>query len=300
MPEGATAWQPVIVPPHAGRRKKPRRSGVTMVIDKGLGLRGTRDLLETAAEYLDFLKLAFGSSALFDEAFIRAKVALCQARGVAVYPGGTLLELAVAQGRAEAFLRRAKELGFACIEISEGTIELESKLRSTLIRTARSLGFTVVSEVGKKDGSRRLDPERVQELAARDLADGSSYVIIEGRDSGRGVGIYREDGTITDDLVDSILEGFSEPHRLMWEAPLLSQQQALLLKLGHEVNLGNVQPQDLVALESLRQGLRGDTLQLWLAGPGRRDSRWGCSTSCATERPSGTAPVATRDSETYP
>lgn len=264
------AWQGTVHCPMVERLAKPREKGLTMVIDKGLGYGETRDLLEIAADYVDFLKIAFGTSLIYSSDNLRKKIELIKAHGVHVYPGGTLLELAVHQGQPEAFLERARDLGFTCIEVSEGTIDLPAATRHALIDQSLQLGFLVLTELGKKDKAVKLVPEVVHARLAEDLACGVHYVIIEGRDFGRGVGVYDDDGRMDPRLVDAILAGTDRPERIIWEAPQVPQQQAWLLKLGTNANLGNVQPEDVVTLESTRRGLRGDTLRLYLARS-RRD-----------------------------
>ncbi len=254
-------WAKCALPPVEEREAKPRARGLTMVIDKGLGLYETRDLLGVCAPYIDFVKLAFGSSVLYGTHLLNAKLQEIRNHGVDVYPGGTLLELAGVQGRAEAFFERACELGFTGIEVSEGTVELSRFRRRRLIETARSIGLRVVSEVGKKDRNAQMDTTNVVRQVEEDLEWGAECVIIEGRDSGRGVGVYNDDGSPREALVDGILAGVSDPARLMWEAPITSQQQYWLRRVGINANLGNVQTNDVLTLESTRMGLRGDTLR---------------------------------------
>lgn len=232
-----------------------------MVIDKGLGLYETRDLLGVCAPYIDFVKLAFGTSVLYGTGLLDAKVKEIRNHGVDVYPGGTLLELAGIQGQSEAFYECACELGFTGVEVSEGTVELSRFRRRRLIETARSFGLRVVSEVGKKDRSVEMDPTSVVRQVEEDLEWGSEIVIIEGRDSGRGVGVYDEGGSPREALIDGILSGVTDPSRLMWEAPIASQQQFWLRRIGVDANLGNVQTSDVLTLEATRMGLRGDTLR---------------------------------------
>lgn len=262
-------WGNALHAPVRGRERKPRRTGVTMVIDKGLGLAATRDLMETAAAYIDFHKLGFGTSLLYGEALLREKIRLVRSWGVEVYPGGTLLELAGAAGRVEAFLERARELGFTAVEVSEGSLDVSPAERARRIRLAKEAGFVVLAEVGKKASGSRLDPSAVADAVASDLALGAAYVIVEGRDSGSGVGVYDAGGYPLARLVEEILERVEQPERLIWEAPLLAQQKFWIERLGCNASLGNVQPQDVLALEAMRQGLRGDTLKAALDASGR-------------------------------
>ena len=255
------AWQSVVALPETRRLAKPRSNGITMVIDKGLGLRETQDLLEMAADHIDFLKVAFGSSALYPSQLMKNKIALAKEYNIAVYPGGTLFEIAVYQGCIKEFFHRARELGFTYVEVSEGTIDLPRKQRAQYIRTAKGEGFGVLSEIGKKDPTVKIQPEQAIEQIFEDLANGAEKVIIEGRDSGRGVGIYDAEGKVNDELFQALIEGVKDHSHLIIEAPQTSQHNYLLVRLGPNVNLGNVQPHDILTLESTRVGLRGDTLR---------------------------------------
>ncbi len=255
------AWQSVVTLPETRRLAKPRTNGITMVIDKGLGLRETRDLLEMAAAHIDFLKIAFGSSALYPSELMKQKIALAKEYNIAVYPGGTLFEIAVFQGCIREFFHRAKELGFAYVEVSEGTIDLPRQDRGKYIRMAKEEGFGVLSEIGKKDPTVKIQPDEAIEQIFEDLSNGAEKVIIEGRDSGKGVGIYNEEGKINDDLLQKLVSGVKDHSHLIIEAPQTSQHNYLLVNLGPNVNLGNVQPHDVLTLESTRVGLRGDTLR---------------------------------------
>ncbi len=266
MSREVRAYAGVIRPPLQERARKPRSTGQTMVIDKGLGLSQTRALLELAGEYIDFIKLGFGTAALYPERLLREKVALIRGRGVEPYPGGTFFEVAVLQGRLEAFLVATWELGFRTVEVSDGTIDLCPREREQAIRTARALGFTVITEVGKKDGARELDPAAARAQVEADLAAGAAKVILEGRESGKGAGVYDGEGRLRPGILEELVAGLPDPGAVMWEAPLKAQQQELIARFGPNVNLGNVAPDEVIALEALRCGLRGDTLRLALEG----------------------------------
>lgn len=265
------AWEGVVESPLPGRLAKPRTQGLTMLIDKGLGLLATQDLLEVGADYVDYIKLAFGTSAFLSPAFLREKVALIRSFGVDVYPGGTFLEIALTQGRLDGYLKRARELGFNCIEVSDGTIDLDQRARSATIRAAADFGFRVITEVGKKDATDSFDPDAVLNQVESDLADGAYKVIVEGRESGRGVGIYDGNGQVKEDAMAALVKRLDDPGVLVWEAPLKDQQQELILLFGSNVNLGNVKPDEILALEALRCGLRGDTLKAALQAEGRSE-----------------------------
>ncbi|MBN2408467.1 MAG: phosphosulfolactate synthase [Candidatus Aminicenantes bacterium] len=255
------AWNGAFKIPYPGRSDKPRRSGLTMVIDKGLGEHALKDLLRTAGDYVDIIKLTFGTSAFYDRDVLRMKNELIHAAGVDIMPGGTFLEVSVWQNSLASYLKRAKELGFTAIEVSDGTIEMDRATRRDAIQRAADMGFKVVTEVGKKDPSEAPAPEMIHELIREDLGRGAFKVIIEAREAGRGVGIFDQDGKTKADEIERILDGGMAVDSLIWEAPLKNQQQDLILRFGLNVNLGNIPPEEVLALEALRQGLRGDTLK---------------------------------------
>ncbi|SDA39323.1 phosphosulfolactate synthase [Methanobrevibacter millerae] len=243
------------------RPEKPRSNGITMVLDKGLGLETASSLMDISGEYVDYLKFGWGTSIIHDEDIIKAKVEMYKAHDIVPYTGGTLFELAFMNGKLDEFFTRAHNLGFPAIEISDGSIELarEDKLES--IRKAKDEGFEVLSEVGKKnpllDKDLSLD-ERI-EFMQEELDAGSSLVIVEAREGGKNIGIFDSSGNAKDDEVDCILSKIDND-KILWEAPNKDQQVYFILKLGNIVNLGNVSSDDITSLETLRQGLRGDTL----------------------------------------
>ncbi len=240
--------------------KKPRDEGVTMVIDNGLGLREAQDLAETAGDYIDYIKLGFGTSRLINETLLKKKILLYREHNIDVYPGGTLFEVALAQGVLDEFLDEAKKLGFSAIEVSDGTITMSDTQRFEAVKKARECGFKVITEVGKKDRARDLGGEAYEMGVKRDLEHGVSKVIIEARASGRGIGIYDEKGGVREDKLETIIKGVAAKN-LLFEAPNKDQQVYLILKFGSNVNLGNIRPDDVLPLETLRRGLRGDTLK---------------------------------------
>ncbi len=255
------AWDGTFKIPYSGRTVKPRRTGLTMVIDKGLGEHVLKDLILTAGDYVDIIKLTFGTSAFYDSDLLKKKNELIAAAGIDVMPGGTFLEVSVWQNTAASYLERAKQLGFTAIEVSDGTIEMDRATRREVIRRAKDLGFRVVTEVGKKDPADMPPMEVIHELIREDLDNGAFKVIIEAREAGRGVGIFDGDGRTKASEIDRILDGVSAVDNLIWEAPLKNQQQDLILRFGLNVSLGNIPPEEVLALEAMRQGLRGDTLK---------------------------------------
>jgi phosphosulfolactate synthase len=244
------------------RSRKPRTAGVTMVIDKCQGLTNMADLLALTGDYVDHWKLSFGTSALLDDDVLRQKITLARDNNLLVYPGGTLTEFAVLKGVYPEFVRRAYELGFNGLEISDGTIHLMPDIRHELIGMALEAGLTVVSEVGKKDPREQPSAAKLAEQALLDFESGASWVIVEARESGKGVGVYGADGSVHEGDIDTIAAMLnSHLDRLIWEAPLKNQQEYLILRFGPDVGLGNIQPREVLATEALRAGLRFETLR---------------------------------------
>ena len=259
------AWEGVFQMPEPGRSMKPRSNGFTMVLDKGLGEHGVEDLMATAADYVDFLKVSFGTSAFYNEDVLRKKVSIATGAGVDVYPGGTFLEVTVWQGRYAEYLQRAKDLGFTAVEVSDGTLEMTDEVRADCIKRALDAGFKVVTEVGKKSPDEKVAVAEMHRLIAHDLELGATLVIVEAREAGKGVGVFDKSGAVDASEVDQIVEGVADLDKLMWEAPIKNQQQYMIMRFGNNVNLGNVPTTDVLALEALRQGLRGDTLKRAIA-----------------------------------
>lgn len=243
------------------RLQRPRQRGITMVIDTGLGQIATADILEIAAPHVDHWKFAFGTSALMPAHVLRHKLELLAAHGLLTYPGGTLLEAAIVQQHCRLYMRRARELGFQAVEISDGTIDLPADRRRRVIDCARDAGLVAITEVGKKDPSRQPEAAELAEQALQDLECGAAWVIVEARESGHGIGIYDNAGALKDGFLEEIasLMGKSTD-RLIWEAPQKDQQAALVRRFGANVSLGNVAAREALALEALRSGLRYETL----------------------------------------
>lgn len=255
------SWREMIALPLVGRSSKPRVQGLSMVLDKGLGLAETKDLLDIAANHIDFIKLGFGTSALYADGILQAKISLVKAYGVDIYPGGTFFEVAAAQDKVEPFLRLAHTIGFTAIEVSDGTINLSPEKRYEAITMAAEFGFKVLSEVGKKDPDAQDTYYELGLQAARDLEAGAQWVIVEGREFGKNVVIYDSEGKVKESAIEEFLRWVKNPETLLWEAPLKEQQEALINRFGSNVNLGNIPPAEILSLEALRVGLRGDTLK---------------------------------------
>lgn len=257
------AWGNLIYPLVPDRiAAKPRRQGVTMILDRCQGLNDIQDLLALTGDYIDYIKLGFGTSVFVDETLLRHKIELARAHKIHIYPGGTLMEVALFQGVYPQFVRRARELGFTTLEISDGTIPIPRPIRNDCIKQALDAGLKVITEVGKKDPTLYIPPVALAEQIAGDLALGVEKVIVEAREAGRGIGIYDEEGRLREDEITTLIEHLGDrQNEVIWEAPLTSQQSALIVRYGPNVNLGNVKPNDVLGLEALRCGLRFETFR---------------------------------------
>ena len=245
----------------ANRAEKPRDIGLTMVLDKGLGYHAAQDLMEYASEYIDIIKLGWGTHRLCSEEVVKRKIQLYTDNSILVSNGGTLFEIAYLQRKIDEFFEYAHQIGLSSVEISDGSIRISREERSEIIRKCKNMGFEVFTEVGKKDpleDARLTIDYRIKETK-RDLDAGATKVIMEARESGKGIGVYDKEGKIKEDMVKKLTEGIGL-RNIMFEAPEKSQQAYLILNLSPEVNLGNIKPEDVIPLETLRRGLRGDTL----------------------------------------
>jgi phosphosulfolactate synthase len=251
------------------RSKKPRERGLTHVIDRGLSVAEVEGLLEVAGAAVDIVKLGWGTALV--SANLQAKLECYAKHGIPVVLGGTLTELAVRQGRVEGLVAWLNELGLRHVEVSDGTIALEAEVKSYLIRSLVANGFTVLSEVGSKDADFIMAPYVWVEQIERDLEAGAWKVIAEARESGTA-GIYRADGEVRTGLIDEIVHAI-DPDKLIFEAPQREQQVWLLHKFGTECNLGNIVPADVLSLETLRLGLRSDTVERFALGDSRPAGR---------------------------
>jgi phosphosulfolactate synthase len=239
------------------RTPKPRDRGLTHVLDKGLSCAEVDGLMEVAGDFVDIVKLGWGTALVTGN--LQAKLKRYAAHGVPVVLGGTLTELALRDDRLDGLIAWCRELGIAHVEVSDGTIALDpERKRAIVARLAQD--FTVFSEVGSKDDERIMAPYRwVQEIEA-ELGAGAWKVIAEARESGTA-GIFRPDGEVRMGLIDEIVHAI-DPAHLIFEAPRKEQQVWFLKRFGREVNLGNIAPADVLSLETLRLGLRSDTLEV--------------------------------------
>jgi phosphosulfolactate synthase len=237
------------------RSARPRERGITHVLDTGLSLAQVDGLVEVAGPSVDIVKLGWGTALATGN--LEAKLARYAAHGIPVVLGGTLTELAVARDRLDAMVDWVRSLGLRHVEISDGTITLPHEEKLAMIERLTE-EFVVLSEVGSKDEEEVLAPYRWVELIQAELAAGAWKVIAEARESGT-VGLYRGTGEVRMGLVDEIAHAV-DPDRMIFEAPRKEQQSWFVRRFGAEVNLGNIAPGDVLSLETLRLGLRSDTV----------------------------------------
>ena len=238
------------------RTRKPRRAGITHVLDRGMSPLALESLVETAGAHIDLIKLGWGTA--YVSHGVRDKVAICRDVGISVCPGGTLFEIAVKQGSVEPYLEWLRVLGIDHIEVSNGSLPIPVEEKRALIARLAA-EFTVIAEVGSKRSQPAVAEHWVEEMLG-DLAAGAALVIAEGRESGT-VGLLDSSGAIHAELVEAIVHALGA-ETIIFEAPQRSQQAWLLGHLGPNVNLGNIATDDVIALETLRRGLRFDTLDL--------------------------------------
>ncbi len=239
------------------RSAKPREQGITHLMDRGLSVAEVDNLMEVAGASVDIVKLGFGTA--LATANLEPKLARYRAHDVPVVLGGTVTELAVQQGRVDDLVGWIRDLGLHHIEVSDGTIVFDPADKRALISRLVDEGFTVLSEVGSKDNEKIMAPYRWVELIQGELAAGAWKVICEGRETGTA-GIARPDGELRQGLIDEIAHGV-DPAKVIFEAPKKDQQVLLIKRFGADVNLGNILPADVLPLETMRLGLRSDTME---------------------------------------
>jgi len=236
------------------RTSKPRNSGLTMVMDKGLSLRQAEDLITLNADRIDLLKLGFGTSIITPG--IKDKVKLYKDAGIDVYCGGTLFEAFFIRKSLDDYLKFIDSLGLTCLEVSDGSMVIEEDEKCEIINKL-SKNYKVLSEVGSKEAGILISPSKWTNMMNKELEAGSWKVIAEARESGN-VGIYRPNGSAHTVLIRKILAKVSLDD-ILWEAPKKAQQVWFIQQFGANVNLGNIGPWDVIPMEALRLGLRGDT-----------------------------------------
>jgi phosphosulfolactate synthase len=241
------------------RTAKPRKSGLTMVMDKGLSFTEAENFLSVAGVHTDLIKLGFGTS--FVTPNLRKKIELYQAHGIPVYFGGTLFEAFVIRDQFDDYAAICKDYKIDLIEVSDGSITIPHAEKCGYIEKIAKFA-TVLSEVGSKDAAHIMPPYKWIELMSAELSAGAEYVIAEAREAGN-VGIYRGSGEVREGLVQEILTKIPA-EKILWEAPQKAQQLYFLELIGCNVNLGNIAPSEVIPLETMRIGLRSDTFDLYL------------------------------------
>jgi phosphosulfolactate synthase len=241
------------------RVAKPRDSGITMVMDKGLSLRQVEDFIEVGGDYTDIVKLGWATS--FVTPNLDKKLELYRAAGIPVYLGGTLFEAMIVRGQFDDYCRLLDKYKLEHAEVSDGSIEIAHDVKCEYIQKLSKL-VTVISEVGSKDVQKIFAPYKWIKLMNAELEAGSWKVIAEARESGN-VGIYRDSGEVRQGLVDEILTQIPE-EKIIWEAPQKAQQVWFIKLIGANVSIGNVAPSDVIPLETLRLGIRSDTFDHFL------------------------------------
>jgi len=241
------------------REQKPRTIGYTMVMDKGLSLREVEDLIETGGPYIDIVKLGWATSYVSTK--LLEKLNLYKEAGIPCYLGGTLFEAFVVRNQFEDYQKVLDKFDLEYAEVSDGSIELDHDKKCDYISTL-SKQVTVLSEVGSKDAAKIIPPYKWIEQMQTELDAGAWKVIGEARESGN-VGLFRDSGEVRQGLVEEILTKIPS-EKILWEAPQKAQQVWFIKLCGTNVNLGNIAPNEVIPLETIRLGLRGDTFSHFL------------------------------------
>jgi phosphosulfolactate synthase len=241
------------------RTAKPRNNGITMVMDKGLSLQEVENFLENGSHYTDIVKLGFGTSVFTNK--LQDKINLYKSANIPVYLGGTLFEAYIVRNQFDDYVKLIEKLGITHIEVSDGSLDMNHDVKCNYINTL-SKNFTVLSEVGSKDAEKIIPPYEWIEQMETELQAGAWKVIGEARESGT-VGIFRGTGEVRSGLVAEIIRKIPQAD-VIWEAPKKEQQVWFIQLYGSNVNLGNIAPNEIIPLETLRMGLRGDSFHFFL------------------------------------
>lgn len=241
------------------RTQKPRKAGLTMVMDKGISIRQAEDMMETSADFIDYVKLGFGTSVISKNT--KEKIKLYQKNNIKVYLGGTLFEAFVIRNKFDDYLKFITSFGLDSAEVSDGSINIDHEKKCEFIATL-SKNFTVLSEVGSKEEGVIIHPARWIKMMQAELDAGASQVIAEARESGN-VGIFHKNGSAHTLLINRIVNKI-KLENIIWETPQKPQQVYFLKLFGSNVNVGNIGVDDVIPLETLRLGLRGDTFFTFL------------------------------------
>ena len=241
------------------RTQKPRDSGFTMAMDKGLSLREVEDFIESNGDYVDIVKFGWATSYVTSK--LKEKIDIYRSAGIPVYFGGTLFEAFIIRNQFDDYRRLLDKYQLSFVEVSDGSITLDHDVKCEYIRTLAK-DVTVLSEVGSKDAAKIIPPYKWIEQMQTELDAGAWKVIGEAREGGT-VGLFRDSGEVRQGLVEEILTQVPE-EKIIWEAPQKEQQVWFIKLLGSNVNLGNIAPNEIIPLETLRLGLRGDTFDFFL------------------------------------
>lgn len=241
------------------RTQQPRTYGLTMVMDKGMGLDDVRNFMSVASPFVDIVKFGFGTAFVTNN--LREKIEIYREHGMPIYFGGTLFEAFAIRDQFDDYLKVIKDYKLEYVEVSDGSMSIPHKQKCEYI-SEMAKHVTVLSEVGSKDAAHIIPPYKWIELMQAELDAGAKYVIAEARESGN-VGVYRGSGEVREGLVQEILTKIPA-EKIIWEAPLKAQQVYFLELLGPNVNLGNIAPNEVLPLEATRNGLRGDTFHMFL------------------------------------
>lgn len=236
------------------RTAKPRQIGLTMAMDKGLSIREVEDFLSVSGDHVDIVKLGWGTSYVTPN--LKEKIKVYKKANVPVYLGGTLFEAFIIRGQYDDYVKVLDKYELEYAEVSDGSIELDHEIKCDFINKL-SQKVTVLSEVGSKDVDKIIPPYKWIDLMQKELDAGAYKVIGEARESGN-VGLFRSTGEVRSGLVEEILTKIPF-EKIIWEAPLKAQQVWFIKLLGNNVNLGNIAPNEVIPLETIRLGLRGDT-----------------------------------------
>lgn len=236
------------------RTTRPREEGLTMVMDKGLSLQEAKNMIEASSKHIDLVKLGFGTAFITEN--LEAKIQLYKDAGCKVYFGGTLFEAFVIRDMFEEYVDLVDRFNLNTVEVSDGSIELDHDKKCEYI-SILSKKVTVLSEIGSKSADVLIPPYKWIQMMEKEINAGSWKVIAEAREGGN-VGICSSSGEVRSDLIEEILTKIPK-EKILWEAPKKSQQVWFIKLMGSNVNLGNIAPNEIIPLECLRLGLRGDT-----------------------------------------
>tara|TARA_B100000530_G_C15934683_1_gene478499 strand:+ start:4821 stop:5591 length:771 start_codon:yes stop_codon:yes gene_type:complete len=237
------------------RPLKPREKGLTMVMDKGLSTQEAEAMISSSSQFIDIVKFGFGTALVTKN--LKTKIKLYKKNGIKVYLGGTLFEAFLIRDMFKEYCEFIKKLELDTVEISDGSIKMNHEKKCEYINNLSNQKITVFSEVGYKSSNKIMAPSKWIQLMQKEIEAGSWKVIAEARESGN-VGLYRSGGEVRSDLIEEILTKVPKD-KILWEAPKKKQQVFFIKLLGANVNLGNISTNDVIPLECLRLGLRGDT-----------------------------------------